>query len=572
MNKRILATLIALIITSLIVLSQVSAQEEGVLVVKVVNPLGEELRGMEVLLVRETETRRFVTNASGYAEFKHLAPGDYVVRVVLGNITVAEGGIKIPEQSEITLTAEIASIKVTLTDFDGNLLSKLAVKLSSEGGLTFTAESDDGAASFNQVPYSRLEGVGEYRLTVAMGDLVIHEEEMRVAAPLILKNLSLPLLNVRLTIRDLEGDPVPKVTLTLSSPGYSTQKSSINGTITISSLPSSRIRGIGVYKLNVTMRTKTGDMLIHSGERAFTSSESVDIVTDLAKLKVKVVDDAGKPLKSAKVVLDNKLAEEFASAETDANGVAAFEHIPLSFGETRVGNYSVKVFRGNVLIGEMGFEVSKPRESVDLVVNRKIVTIKLTDFNGAPLANYDIRIVDEFTGEELESVTDLAGKASFRIFLGPYDLRVVKDGREVYATPINIQEESVDLNLAHVNFPLKVIVRDALGNPLKSATIRISTQIDILKEIKAGGAPIEITLPYPTYLSCDIYSPEGRLLQRSKFLAEGPGVKEIYLKGYIEFNGLLSLEKVALIVATAITAISITSFFTVMRRRGKTKG
>lgn len=573
MNKWISVFLIALIITSFTIPSNVSAQVEGVLLVKVVNPLGEELSGMEVLLVRGTETRRFVTNASGSAEFKHVAPGDYVVKVVLGGITLAEERIAIPEQTEVTLTAKIAFMKFTLTNLNGDPLSGLAVNLSSEGGLVFAGETDEGGvASFNQVPYSELEGVGEYNLTVTMGDLIIHEEEIKVAAPVVSKNISLPLLNVKITVRDLEGDPVPRITLTLSSSGYSEQKSSTNGTVIISNLPSSRIEGVGIYKLNVTRRTGAGDMLIHTEERAFTSSESIDIVTDLAKLTVKVVDDAGKPLESVKVVLSNELAEEFASAETDVNGAAAFEYVPLSFGEIPAGNYSVKVFRGDVLVGEMEFEVSKPRDGVELIAKRKSITIRLMDFNSAPLANYGVRIIDELSGEEFGSVTDSSGRVSFRLFFGTYDLRVLKDEREVYAELIDIQEESMDLNLAHINFPLKVVVKDALGSPLKSATVRISAETGVLREVKAGGVPLEVTLPYPTYLICDIYSPDGRLVQRSKFFADGPGVEEIYLKGYIEFNGLLSMESAALLVAAVVTAIIIASSLMVIRGRGKAKG
>lgn len=572
MNKWTSISLITLIIMLTIFISHISAETEETLIVKVVNPLGEGLSRVEVLLVKGAETRRFITNASGYAEFKHVAPGEYTVKVVLESIDLAEEKVTVPEQREITLTAKIAYLKFILTNLEGDPLSGLTVNLSSDN-LTFTAGSDkSGAVSFNQIPYSELEGVGEYHLTVTMENLIIHREELRITAPEISKTLSLPLLNIKLTIKDLEGNPVPRVTLTMNSLGYSTQKSSANGTITIYNLPSSRIDGVGVYKLNVTMRTRSGDLLIHSEERAFTSSEFIDLVTDLAKLTVKIVDEAGKPLSSIKVVLSNDLAKEFASVQTSVNGMATFEYIPLSFGKIRAGRYLMKAFRGDDLIGEMEFEVSKPRDYVELIAERKNILIRLTDFNGEPLVSYGVKVIDESTGEEFESITDSTGKASFKLFFGPYDLRVTKDGREVYTELLSIREELVDLNLVRVNFPLKIIVKDALGNPLKSAIIRISTEIGILKEVEASGEPIEVTLPYPTPLRCDIYSLSGRLLQRSKLLADSPGVVKISLSNYIEFNGLLCFESIALVVLVVMATISMASFFLVIHKRRKTKG
>ena len=193
MNKRILIALMALTLASILILSQASAQAEQTLIVKVVNPLGEELKGMEVLLIKGAESRRFMTNASGYAEFKHIAPGKYTVKVVSKNITLAEEEVKVPEQLEITLTAKIASIKLKLTNLDGDPVSNLLVNLnSSSGAIVFTAKSNkEGIASFDQVPYSELEGVGEYHLSVNMGALLIHREDIRVDAPEISKNISL---------------------------------------------------------------------------------------------------------------------------------------------------------------------------------------------------------------------------------------------------------------------------------------------------------------------------------------------------------------------------------------------
>lgn len=564
--------MIALLAASIMILPHISAQTEETVIVKVVNPLGQALKGVEVLLTGKNETRRFVTNASGYAEFKYVSSGEYVVKAVLNGVVLAEENIMVPQQREITLTAKIASVKFSLTNMDGEPLGGLSVILSG-GNLFFKSESDkNGVAFFDQVPYSELRDVGTYSLSIYMGDLTIYRGDLRVATPNISKNISLPLLNIKIAIKDLEGDPVPKVSLTASSPKYSIRKYSDNGTILVTNLPSSVIEGIGAYRVNVTMRTEAGDILIHSENRMFVISESIDLVADLAKLRIKILDDEEKPLSSIKLILSNELAENFASAVTDKSGVAVFERIPLSFGEVRAGKYVIKAFRGEVLIKEMFFEVLKPRDDLILVMERKNLTIRLTDFNGEPLANYHIKLIDELVKEEIESMTDFTGSASFKLLPGPYEIHVLKDGKEIYSGSLDTRRELVDLNLAQINFPLKIIIRDIMGNPVKSAMVRISAEMTVLREVKMIDGPIEVILPYPTYLSCDIYSPDGRLLQRSRILADGPGVKEVILRNYVEFNGLWSLESIALVIASAIAVASILSIYAAIRVRRKTKG
>ncbi|MCD6341697.1 MAG: carboxypeptidase regulatory-like domain-containing protein [Thaumarchaeota archaeon] len=575
MNKLASTAFIFILALSMIaVQSLVSAQAEATLVVKVVTPRGEPLKNFEVHLVKGAETRRFVTNSTGYADFKHLPPGEYRVEVKLGNITLAGETVKVPDQREITLTALIASVKLKLLNSDEKPVKGLVVSLRSEtGSYNSTAESDEkGYASFSQVPYSELEQVGDYVLEVRKNSLTLYREDLKINDPEISKNIVLPLIDVNLTITNLEGEPVPKITVKLSSEAYTERKTSLNGTVSFESIPSSEVEGVGAYRINVTMRTAAGDLSIHSEKRAFKSSQSLSIVADLARLRVELIDDEGKPIKGAKIILSSDLSKNFTSAETNSKGVAEFRNIPLSFGEIKAGKYAVKAFRAGKLIGETECEVSDPVETVKLIAERKSVAIKITDFRGRPLANYAIKLIDEKSGEEFEAQTNDKGEAAFKLFYGAYDMQILKDEELVYSEPVQIKEETLDISLKSVNFPFTIIVLDAFENPVKSASVKILMENKTLLESKLNGEPLSIELPRPAHLYCDVYAPSGELIQRTSFYSSGPGVKEVKLGDFVDFNGLVPIENFAAIIAAGIAALSIIAFFAILYSRARAKG
>ncbi|MCD6236173.1 MAG: carboxypeptidase regulatory-like domain-containing protein [Thaumarchaeota archaeon] len=572
MRKLMVLLVISALILSLSAVAQTAlAQAEASLAIHVVNPLGAPLKGVEVHLIKGTETRRFITNSTGYAEFKHLEPGEYVARVKRGNITLAEEKVRVPETREVTLTALIAEVKISIVNLDGEPVSGLSVALNSSGYYTSSKTDKNGTAVFDQVPYSELGGVGPYRLEVKLDKVLIYAEKLEVDRPEISEQLRVPLISLRLTVVNLEGVSVPGVTVKISAGEFSAVKRAGNGTAAFDNVPSSSVSSIGEYRIDVLMTTPGGEITIYSEKRSLTKSQSLTLIADLARLKVKVVDEDGKPVEKVEVSLSNKLAEDFASKETGKDGVVVFDNVPLSAGEAQAGTYKIKARRAGVEIAEAELEVKDPEESVELQARRNVVRIRLVDFEEKPLANYGVSLVDDLTGKEYESSTNEAGVAEFKIFYGPYELKVIKDGEPVYSKLIEVKEESMELKLADINFPFKIIVKDAFENPVKSAELKVFAGS---KELFAGrleGKPVELVLPHPAQLQCDVYAPDGKLVQRESFYADGPGSRVVRLPDYVELGGLLPLEQIAIAISSLIIALMAAAAL-ILYRASRVKG
>lgn len=568
-GKRLWSALLA----ALLLLSCVSAahgQAEESLTVLVQDPLGNPIGGLEVHLMRGEEVRKFVTNSTGYAEFRHLSPGEYVLRAKLDNVTVAEKTVKVPEEREVSITAQLSTVKLKLMNLDGEPVGGLELVMKSAGYKVSAKSNEKGVIRLERIPYSGLEGVGSYSMMIKMNNVLVYERSLEVEEPMISENITLPLLSLRLTIVNLEGEPVPQLRVKLSSEGYSAESEASNGTAFFENLPSSSLEGVGAYEINVSMRTAGGYMPIYSEVRALESSQSLSLIADLAKLSVKVVDKEGSPVRRVRVLLSNELIQNFTLGETDEDGVAVFKNVPLSKGKLKAGAYSVMIFRAGKLIGEKRFEVMEVDETVKLVVERGEVKLRILDYRGDPLARYRISLVDQLSGEKYNATTDGRGEATFRIFYGPYDLEVYRDGNLIYSSQVRLSEESVELRLKEVNFPITIQVIDALGAPISSAYIKLYAGGELLLERSLKGEPITLNLPQPAELRCDIYSAAGQLIHRESIYANEPSSHIIELKDYIYLNGLIRLEPIASgIVLTLFAASLLFSAILIRRARGK---
>ena len=569
-SRRLLPALLAAFLL-LSCFSMAYGQAEGSLTVFVQDALGSPIGGLEVHLIKGEEVRKFVTNSTGYAEFRHLSPGEYVLRAKLDNVTVAEKLVKVPEEREVSLTALLATVKLKLVNLDGEPVGGLELVMESASYKVSARSNERGAIWLERIPYSGLEGVGAYSMKVEMKGILVYERSLEVDEPMISENITLPLLSLRLTIVNLEGEPVPQLKVKLSSEGYSAESEAANGTTLFKNLPSSSLEGVGAYEINVSMRTAGGYMPIYSEKRALESSQSLSLIADLAKLSVKVIDREGGPVRGVRVLLSNELMENFTLGATDKNGVAIFENVPLSRGRVSVGAYSAMVFRAGKLIGEEKFEVTKVEETVKLVVERGEVKLKILDYSGNPLASYHIILVDQLSGEKYNATTDDGGEAVFKIFYGPYDLEVYKDGKLIHSSQVRLNERSVELRLKEVNFPITIQVIDSLGTPISSAHIKLYVGSELLLEKDLNGEPITLSLPQPAELRCDIYSDAGQLIHRESIYASEPSSHVIELKDYVYLNGLVRLEPIASGIVLTLFAASLL-FSVILLRRVRRKG
>ena len=570
MLSKIMAILVILALVASIACSPAHAQDaEASLTIRVLDPLGRPLEKIEVRLIKDSEVRKFLTNSTGYAEFRHLTEGEYVARVKLDNVTLAERRVSVPGDELVELTALVSEVKLWVKNLDGGPVGGAEVSLRSAGGYEVRAESDeDGAVGFRLVPYSELEGVGSYALTVKLGGVEVYEEDVRVNEPSFSKNITAPLLRLRLTVVDLEGRPVPRITVGLTSKSYSAKQRSDNGTVLFENIPSSRLEGVGVYGIEARMRTEAGDMLIYAGNRSFTESCSLSLISDLARIRVRVLDEEGEPVSKVRIVLSNDLLANFSSSETDEEGVAAFERVPLSQGMVKAGTYIVRAYRAENLIGEVRREILRDGETIEIRVERGAAAIRLLDFRGNPLAGYLVSLVDSLTGERYNRTTDEGGEAAFKIFYGFYELQVYDPrGGLVHSQHLRLAGGKLDLKLKEVNFPLRVVVSDSFGNPLTSGVAEIYLGGEKLLRRRLSGEPITLELPHPAELRIDILSDEGELIQRETIYVDGPSTRVIRLEPYIQLGGLLRLEDLAQAIGFGVSAL-ILAFSAILLVRG----
>jgi len=563
--------LITILLVTLAALIPITCAEQGrePAVIRVVDPFGEPMKGVEVLLTRDGESFRFLTNSTGHATFTKLTPGIYNVSVIFKNVSVYSGELDYPSQRVLEAAALLSRINLTLLNLDGKPVKGVVVTLSSSTkkfNMT-TSSNADGVASFKYVPYSSLPDIGEYSLRVFKGSVTYFEGRLNISESSIQRNLTLPLITLKVTTTNLEGEPVPKTTITLSARRFKESKRAVNGSATFENIPSSKLEDVGKYRFNITLWTKAGEIPIHFEERELLSSKQLDIPMDLAKLYVKVLDEEGVPVKGLRVWLSNKLAENFTSAVTDSKGVAKFNNVPLSGGKTKAGKYVVRVLKAGRVVGEGVAEVSKPRQELMVTVTRMMVKLSLTDYEDKPLNGYLISLIDRETGERFNATTGADGSASLKLFFGDYRVEVSRDGYTVYSGLVEVSNSSFKLRVESVNFPYLLIVKDSFGNPVGSGGIKVRAGDEVIHESTLTGQPIKLRLPRPTPLYIDIYADGGKLVQRTRILAEKPGQAEIILHDYIYLNGLTPLETLGLTISTiALAAFLAASGFIIYRR------
>jgi len=567
-RKLIIILLLATLMASIPITFAEQDQEPAV--IRVVDPFGEPMKGVEVLLTKDGESFRFLTNSTGHATFTKLTPGRYDVSVVFKDVKVYSGELDYPGQKMLEAVALLSRINLTLLNLDGKPVKGVVVRLSSSTkkfNMT-TSSNADGVASFKYIPYSSLPDIGEYSLRVFKGSVTYFEERLNISEPSIQRNLTLPLITLKVTTTNLEGEPVPKTTITLSARRFKESKRAVNGSAIFENIPSSRLEDVGKYRFNITLWTRAGEIPIHFEERELLSSEQLDIVMDLAKLYVKVLDEDGIPVKGLKVSLSNKLAENFTSATTDSRGVAEFNNVPLSGGKTKAGKYVVRVFKAGRVVGEGMVEVSKHRQELRITVTRIMVKLSLTDYEDKPLSGYLVSLIDRETGERFNATTGADGSASIKLFFGDYRAEVSRDGYMVYSGLVEISNSSFKLRVESVNFPYLLIVKDCFGNLIRSGGIKVRAGDEVIHESALTGQPIKLRLPRPTTLYIDVYADGGKLVQRTRILAEKPGQAEIILHDYIYLNGFMPLETLGLTISTIALAAFLGASGLIIYRRG----
>ncbi|MEN2974674.1 MAG: carboxypeptidase-like regulatory domain-containing protein [Candidatus Caldarchaeales archaeon] len=569
-EKRLLPAMFIVLILTALYHGSVDSQSPD-LIVRVLDPLGTPLEKIEVVLVKDSETYRFVTNTTGYAVFSGLDAGEYTVRAKLNQVIVAESRVNFPTTLNLVIVANISDLKISLKDMDKRPVPSAEVRLVSSTGLVeYSGTTDSGGdITFSKIPYSSLNDIKGYNIKIVVeGYTIFTSSDLAVDKPKQTLEYILPLINLNITTLNMEGELVGKTTIRLKAGNFSRIVKAEKGTAVINQIPSSDIEWIREYTLNVTYTVGGVEYNVYYTKRSLSASQSLDLVLQLARLEVVVLDEEDRPVKDALVSLSNNRSKNFMRSNTDERGKAIFLNIPTSTGLSQAGEYIIQLYRLDKKMEEKTIEVSSAKTTVELKIARSIVEILLRDYTGEPVAGHTITLIDLDSGEKYSGVTDDNGKIDLKMFPGRYDVQVAKDGIVKYKDIINIQDKNLILDIKSMNFPLRLQVLDAIGNIVKNIEVKISLGGE---EIYDGPMKLlsNFTLPYAGYLTIDIKS-SGSLILRETILVNGPALKTVRLDSYIEFLGvLIPLEIIALAVSIVVSSIIIFIGIIIIYRESK---
>ncbi len=187
----------------------------------------------------------------------------------------------------------------------------------------------------------------------------------------------------------------------------------------------------------------------------------------IAQLRVKLVDREGRPLPRARVSLFSYATYRLVEAVSDASGMATFERVLLDC------NYTIRVTLLGVEVARRTLRLSgKTTLTVECRVGS--VTIVVCDERGRRVRGAHVELYISGTGVIAEGTTDDAGAVRFLSVPLSEEcrLRASVGGLTVLDAPLPLAKPG-KYSVVVSTFRLAVRVRDALGAPVRNATVRL---------------------------------------------------------------------------------------------------
>jgi len=369
------------------------------------------------------------TNATGFATFSDLPyssveriGGAYTVKVLKKGVVVAEERVEVDSPLQtLTLTADLVNVNFTVSDVGGNRVAFNGQLSLTAGNYSESVEVVNGRASVTQVVGSRV--VGPYNTTITMKvgirDVVVYSSLLAVEDDVeFFLRAGVGAFIVK--VIDSGGNPVKGVGLLVGAAGYGNFTSGTagdDGTFNAGLLPLSNITGdymVSVFRGRTRVQTS---MISH-----FSSLTVGEVVLNIQRIAMRVLDYSGKPLDALVEVVDRFTGRS--SAANTSNGVGYLEVFP--------GINDVKVtYKGRVVFNRQ-MDIAG---DLDLRINSVNfpVTFKVLDSLGGYVQGLRIivryensKILDEFTvGEPKQVILDVPGEVVVDLLSG--DSLVVRE-------------------------------------------------------------------------------------------------------------------------------------------------
>lgn len=551
--------------------------ESSQLNIRVVDPTGNPLEKIEVTISKGAESYRFLTNSTGYAVFTGLSEGVYDIQAKLDKVIVARDTVSFPSEVVKTIIANVSNLAIKLVDLDGEPVPSAQVRLVSATELAEYSgtSSQDGKVTFSRIPYTSLSDIKGYRLTISIeGYNILNINNLEILHPKQELNYTLPLLSLNITTLNMEGEQVSRANVKLQAANYTKTMRADKGIARFTLLPSSSLEWVREYTINVTYTLGQVEYTVYSSKRTLTSSQSLDLILELASLRVRVVDEEGNPLRNIRVSLSNQKSQNFTQQQTDEDGEVIFRNIPLSVGVAQAGEYIIQAFKLDKKVSESRISISSSEATVTLRIVKPSIQLILRDYNKTPLVGYNITLNDLDTGDRYTGTTGSDGKISLKMFPGRYSIEIYRDGTVFYRDQVTIRDTSITLDIQKINFPFTLKILDAFDNPIQVGVviIRIGNQ-------RIYEGPLEslntLTIPYASILIVD-YRISDTMIWRETVLVDGPGEYTIRINTYANvFGNIIPMETLGILVSISLSIIMLSAggfaIFRSTRRRLITK-
>lgn len=534
--------------------------------IKVVDQEGNPQAATTVILSTETVRKSFFTNTTGWAEFVGLSAETYNVSVLYSDVVIARDTVTVPEEATKTVTVFLADLSLKLLNLDGDPVAEKEVVLTSEGGnFTLTQKTDeDGGAVIQSLPYSSIETIGPYDLKVEYNGISVVDAS--VSVPVGELTLTAKLLNVRVTVTDLEGKPVTDASVLVKSTRtdlVSRTKLTSAGSAFFEELPSSSLPDVGDYRLLATVKR----VVVFNQTRGFDESLNYSATASLGGLTLKVAEDSGDTISNVEVSISNQVNPEYGSYMTDRKGQVVLREVPLS--TTAAGPYNLVFARGGVKVKDLNISLSlsQPFAEETVTIGRIRTEMAIEDFRGKPVANAAIELRDLSLPERtLRSTTSTEGLAVFEALPGAYRMTVRYRGREVLSRVVAMNQTRLEITGVAVDLPVTVVVVDSGGNPVPEAVAYATFNEEALFQGEVGrDGSFTVTVPYSGPLTVSVEL-AGILQAIETIHVDRPTTQHVSLQSILGFAGM-RVSAGTLMAALTIVVIAVIVGLNVAARR-----
>ncbi|GEM_PF-5462771 len=564
-------TLILLSIFSLFLIVfnlQIAHTEENILSLKVlvIDQNGIPQGNMDVLLENKTYVHRFLTNSSGWAEFKGIGKGKYNISVLYEGIRLNTTEVSFPEESEVILIIPFGSLTVTIVDIDGKPFKNKEVILKCPlGNFTRKGETNSsGIIIFEKLPYSILEKIDKYVLEVHYEGYLVASRELYIPVGPI--KLIANLVNINISVVNLEGRPIEKAKVMIYNKGKNISRTllSVDGKVSFEQIPSSNIENVGEYRINIEINGG----IVYNETKFIDKSISLSAICEVGRIITKVIDSDQKPLKNVTLIFSHRYLSNFKRINTDNNGEAKIEEVPLS---KNVGEYFVKVLRGGEEIIEANLTLASHEEVKTIIVPLKEVKIILLDRIGKPIENAKVKLIDKADIDRIyEGITGSDGSIVLKLLYGGYDIIVIKNNITVLQEKIKIDNPEKIIKNVNLNIPIEIFIKDFFGNNLEEAYVKIDFNEENIFSNRMMNNSLKIIIPFPGKVRISIFINDEEYYTDTFYIKE-PQTKNIILKSIVKiFNSIIKMEiLVIFLISISFFIIFLIYLYPIIKRKFK---